>query len=269
MDGIRNQRTRQLLIFGILTFLAASATSANISITPAYVDVEIQPGERAAGRFIITNFTDSDQRFRMNATHFTFGSDGSLQTIEPDDNSSADWLKFNPREFSLPAKGRRVVRFVLLPNGNLADGDYWSSIELESLRISKVEVRGDDGHGVGLNVVSSILVPVFGKVGEIRHAARIRDLSVVSVDQGTLLETVIENTGNGFLFVRGSYEILDEAGRTLAAGPVGNAYVLRSTERRFRVPIEADLPVGNHTVIVTFGTPQMDHDIRKTATTSW
>ena len=153
VNGNRNRWGRRLLLCGILSLLSVSVAWANISITPAYVDVEIRPGGRAAGRFVVTNLTEVEQRYRMNATHFTFDSHGGLKTIEPDENSSAGWIKFNPREFSLPARGRRVIRFVMIPQGNLVDGDYWSSIELESLKVSKVNVRGDDGHAVGLNVV--------------------------------------------------------------------------------------------------------------------
>ncbi len=103
---------RVVIIFCLAVFLCCCSTAslwAGIAISPAVVRLSLDK-KRPAGQFIIRNVGDTTERYRINARHFLYGENGALQIVEPDEHSLVPWIKFNPKEFTLPPKSRRAVR---------------------------------------------------------------------------------------------------------------------------------------------------------------
>jgi hypothetical protein len=79
---------------------------ANIGIKPAFVEVTMDKG-RPAGSFFVANLGEKEERFRINAVHFTYSETGVLRRSQKGDHSLAPWIFFNPRELTLPPKTSR------------------------------------------------------------------------------------------------------------------------------------------------------------------
>lgn len=249
-----------LLTFLLLFSLRSGELWASLSISPAYVELTLDKG-RPAGQFSITNLGDGEERYRIRAMHFTFSTDGGLREIPPDENSLVSWIKFNPKEFTLPPKTKQTIRFVVTPHGKLRPGEYWAAMELESLKTTFAKGKDGGGRELSIEVVPSILVPIFGKSGRVIYRAALKEARVTKSDKGSAIATLFANTGDGRVFVTGQYEIVDATGKVVEEGPLGKAYVLPRAERRFTTPVKGGFPAGNYTVRVHYTSQQLQEPI--------
>ena len=235
---------------------------ADLGISPAFLEVELDKG-RPAGQFIISNLGDEEERYRIKAVHFSLSKTGGLDRIPPDGHSLAQWIKFNPTEFTLGPKTNRAVRFVIAPQGNLRAGEYWGAMELESLKTTMAKSQDQAGREFHIAISASIMVPIFGKSGNVRYLGTVKDAKMAVAESGKTIEVLFENTGDGRLLVEGQYEIRNSSGEEAAKGQLARTYVLPGMERVFTGEIKADLKEGNYKVQVKFTCPQLKQSIEK------
>jgi len=159
---------------------------------------------RPSGQFIISNIGDAEERYRVRSVHFTFLKDGGVRRIQPDEHSLASWIKFNPTEFTLPPKTKRAVRYTIIPKGKLKAGEYWGAMELESLNTTVGSGKDERGTEYQVEVISTILVPLFGRFGNVRYQGVVKEVKITPKGTGQCIELSVENTGEGRLLIEGS-----------------------------------------------------------------
>lgn len=263
MEGWRDMRTIKLrslsavVIVMMLLLWGSTTVHATLSISPAYVELALDKG-RPSGQFQITNVGDSEERYRIKAIHFLFLEDGGFREIPPDDRSLAQWVRFNPKEFVLPPKSRQTVRFTVNTRGKLQTGEYWGAMELESLKTTHGRGKDAAGRELSIEVIPTILVPIFGKVGTVRYQATLKETRIVTSEKGEIVESQIANTGQGRLFIGGTYEIADSSGQSVASGILGRAYVLPGAERKFAVPLAVPLLAGQYILRVEYSSTGLE-----------
>ncbi len=245
----------------------------DLPISPAVVRLNLDE-KRPAGQFTIRNVGDEAERFRIKAQHFTYSEQGVLEIVSPDENSLAQWLKFNPKEFALPAKSSRTVRFVLVPRGKvIPKREYWGSIELISLK-ENVGSSTDVGAGktMTIKLMTSLLIPIFATKGEVSYAGAIKEvqLSEDKRGKGTQIATTINNSGSGSLLATLRYTILDSSGAVVKEDVFGKSYVLPNSERTFSRVIEGDgIQPGPHTVMVELSSPNLVKPVQENLQHVW
>ena len=257
------------LMVGIL-LIVSNTVSGGIGIKPAYVEVDMDDG-RPAGRFIITNNGEEEERYRVNAIHFTYSPQGGL-TQSPDGQwSLAPWIRFNPKEITLAPKTQVAVRFAVVSRGKLQQGEYWAAMELESLNVTYATSKNEEtGRSVRLKTISTIMVPIFGTVGAVDYAGTIDTLGVVNVEGTSYIRALVSATGTGRIGAKGSYEILDAAGQTVVQGPLGKAYVLRGGKRWFSTPVaDPNLVAGRYTLRASFNAAHFEQPIVSETVMNW
>ena len=256
------------MVLSVLLAFPANGRTGGLSIAPAYVEVSLDKG-RPAGQFMISNLGEEEERYRIRAVHFTFTKDGSVRNIEPDEHSLAPWIKFNPTEFVLTPKSRRAVRYVITPQGKLRPGEYWAAMELESLKTTVANAKDEGGREYRIEVIPSILVPMFGTVGKVRYQGTLKEIQVVPHEGGQAIQLLIENTGEGRLVVGAQYEIRNSSGEEVQKGSVARAYVLPGSEQFFFRQLETNLPEGNYKVRVQCNSPQLKQPMEKEFELAW
>lgn len=253
---VHPNRLKALLVL-VTVCICASACWAGISITPAFVETTIDTG-RPAGQFLIANLGETEERFRIQAIHFVFSQEGALKRIPPDEHSLASWIKFNPREFSLPPKSKRAIRYVIIPRGNLKTGEYWGAMELESLQTQISTTKDTTGHEVKVEVISSILVPIWGKVGHVRYQGILKEAGITPADKGTTVRFSLLNTGDGRLLIQeGNFAITNEAGEQIGKGALGKFYLLPEQELSITHLLESSLAPGRYKLHIQCQSPQL------------
>jgi hypothetical protein len=245
------------------------AASAKISISPAYAEMQLDKG-RATGEFSITNDGDDEQRFRVNTQHFIFNRAGSIQKVPPDEHSMAPWIVFNPKEFTLPGKSRQLVRWAVVPRGELRRGEYWCCMELESLNTTVATSTDKEGHKMKIEMVGIVLVPMFGKVGKVTYQGSFKDMRLKAAEDGTtVVEAVVLNEGNGRLFLTGKYEIAGASGDVVAEGKAFYGYVMPGNERDFTTNLKDPLPAGKYTLKMEFTFSGLTDPIKREVSFDW
>jgi len=256
------------IILLVLFAFPMKGSWAGLSISPAYVEVALDKG-RPAGQFIISNLGEEEERYRIRAVHFTFLKDGGVRRIEPDKNSLAPWIKFNPTEFTLGPNTKRAIRYVIIPPENLRPGEYWAAMELESLKTSIVTGKDDTGREYQLEVIPSILVPIFGTFGRIKYGGILKEVKVVPNEAGQAIQLLVGNTGEGRLVIEGKYEIRNNSGEEVQKGSIATAYVLPGSEQIFSSQLGSNLPEGNYKVRVECHSPQLREPMEKEFQLVW
>jgi len=256
------------LVLLVLLVFPLQGRGSGLSISPAYVEVSLDKG-RPAGQFSIANLGEEEERYRIRAIHFTFQKDGSVRRIEPDERSLAPWIKFNPTEFILGPKSRRAIRYVVTPPGKLRPGEYWAAMELESLKTTVANAKDEGGREYRIEVIPSILVPMFGKVGNVRYGGVLKEMQVAPNETGQAIQLLVGNTGEGRLVVGGKYEIRDSSGVEVQKGSMTRAYVLPGSEQIFSHQLETNLPEGNYKVWVQCHSPQLKQPMEKEFDLVW
>ncbi len=259
-----------LFVGGLLgMMLQAAPVRAQLAIQPAYVVADLERG-RPSGKFMITNASDEEQRYRIQADFFNYSPTGQL--ISPPRNhpkSMADWIRFNPKEFVVPPKSTQAIRYVILPRGSLRAGEYWAAMSLDHLSVRRTAIEGQEDRTLSIAVTTSLLIPMFGTYGDVEYAGRLVDVALISTQRGPAIRATVENTGTGRLYLKGRYRLLDDSGEEIAKGEIGSSYVMAGALRHFVRIIEPDLPDGTYTAEVMYGMHSHSDRLEMTKTLEW
>jgi hypothetical protein len=241
----------------LVVLACAPASWTGISISPAYIETSLDTG-RPAGQFLVTNLGESEERFRIQATYFSFSREGALQRIPSDEHSLAGWIKFNPTEFSIPAKSKRSIRYVIVPQGSLQAGEYWGAMELESLQTQTTTAKDERGHEMNLEVIASVMVPIWGKVGNVRYQGILKEASVTPSETGATLRLLLQNTGNGRLLIgRGEFVIRNHKGIEIEKGTLGGFILLPGRELITSRPLKTSMEPGDYQIQIICHSAQL------------
>jgi hypothetical protein len=214
------------LLFIVVSLMWRHSWAQQLAVSPAYLELDLDEG-RPSGTFVVTNVTDHELRCRAQTIHYVLSETGQLETIPPDQHSLAPWIKFNPKEFTLPPKATQNVRYSVIPNGKLETGEYWGGIYFEPLDAEKANLV-DSLSGVTrtIRVIMSIVVPILGKYGDFEVSARVDFLEATVADTVVVIKSVLTNTSLGALRLGGEYDIVDSAGQIVATGKLADAFIL-------------------------------------------
>lgn len=248
------------IILSILTMVFCAGINdlmAGVSVAPAYIELDLDK-KRPAGKFIIKNLGQKDERYRIKASHFILGEKGNLIKMTPDDNSLVPWLKFNPKEFNMPPKSNRSVRFVVAPKGKIPDKAYWAFLELEPLTPNILKSKNKKGSTFNVNISTSILIPIFATKGEVSYGASMKDTKVIVKKSGPAIETTVTNEGTGHLYTKMTYAVIDESKTVYKEGLMAKGFIFPGNHRTFRRRIDTqEIPKGNHKVVVVCEATQL------------
>ncbi len=255
------------LYIGLFLAVFSGPVQGAVGITPAFVELRLDKG-RPAGKFVISNLGDDEERYRIKSIHFFITTDGAFGRTQNAQYSMAPWIIFNPKEITLKPKTKQTIRFAVIPRGVLKQGEYWAAMELESLKTQTSTTQDKEGRTIQIEVISTITVPIFGLVGNADYKCDIQKIDLKQGRQSTFVEAVLVNTGNGRLLVTGSYEVFSPDGKSVGKGISNTAYLLRDGNRRFLAELKEDLPAGEYTVLVRYASPQLGKNIevKKTLT---
>jgi hypothetical protein len=241
---------------------------AGLSISPALLDVNLEKG-RPAGQFLISNVGDEEERYRIKSVHFSISRTGSVTRIEPDGHSLATWIKFNPTEFTIPPRSQQAVRYVITPPQKLNAGEYWGAMELESLKAMTASASDSEGRKYQIEVIPSIMVPIFGTVGSINYQGIVKEVKIIPKEDRKLIVVSIQNTGEGRLRIEGKYEILGSSGEAIEKGSLPQSYVFAGNEQMFSTALKTDLKEGSYNIRVEFSCPQLKQPMTKDFPIEW
>ncbi|MDD5491566.1 MAG: hypothetical protein PHV60_02660, partial [bacterium] len=162
--------------------------------------------------------------------------------------SLAKWIKFNPTEFVLPPKTSRIVRYYIIPQGKLKEREYWCAIQFVPLKGQKITSKDKEGRDLKLEVLSVILVPIYGLVDGTKFSGELTTLEAKQDKDKLQMLFKVKNSNEGVLRLSGTCQILDSEGKIVKEVPVKNVAVFPKIERSNSVYIDEKLAPGKYTV---------------------
>jgi hypothetical protein len=257
----------------LVTGLGLAALSSNahaaLAIEPAFIEADLARGN-VTKSITVTNRGDLAGQYRAQVYHFAFTTNGGIAKVDPDEHSLATWIKLNPKEFTLGPQASRVVRLAIVPPPNLRPGEYWAALEFEPLKGDITRMGDSTKVSLKFEVISTVLIPVIGKVGTPTYEGEFRDLHS-TVESGKLdIDALVANTGTGRLRFKGTYEVRNGKGGLLAQGAAGEATVLPGAERRFVRTIQGSFDESTkYDVSVRYTSDALKEDLAGQTVSRW
>ena len=269
MRRSRIESLRNFLVAICCSLLMTECVWAALRVKPAYLELSLDKG-RPTGRFLISNLSDKEARYRINVVHFATSPSGGASLTDADSPYSlVPWLKFNPREFTLKPNAERAIRFAVVPRGKTGDGEYWGALEFEPLESDVVSGTDGEGRNVNIRVISTVAVPIFAIKGELVHSAEPCDIAVVAHEDGPYLHGSLANTGTGRINLTAHYLVVDPSGELFQEGDIAGLRVTRGSYLRFTEKLEPNMPKGSYSVIMSFQGERLSKPIELEAEVDW
>lgn len=225
---------------GQKTTWAVAPADANGPDGRRVMEVEADPGERVDEFFAVTNLSDHEVTFSLNAADGYFNEKGRFNTIPSDQDSvgPGTWITVDP-EVTVPAHESTVIPLAIEVPVDAEPGDHAAGVSASILQVST------DGSGSRVGVESRVGFRLtIGVTGEARPEASIADVKTSyavnwnPIKPGSAKVTfTVRNTGNLRFAGRG---VLNIAGQEVAypAADQPQQELLPGDSRTFEV--EAD-----------------------------
>jgi hypothetical protein len=189
---------------------------------------------------------------------FAFGyarsdSTGDVSVVFSEDPAPAGepsvvpYLRAFPRQLRLPPGERQVVRILVTPPADLAEGEYWGRVMVTSRggQPPIEESRGDVQMQLSLTTV--IAVALNYRHGEVSTGLAVRSAEAVQTEETIDLIAHVERTGNAAFLGRVVAEVVAPDG-TVVAEHVEDMVAYVPTLWRFSIP-RPEVPLGAGAVV--------------------
>jgi P pilus assembly chaperone PapD len=247
-----------LAALALLAGVAAPAHAVSVSPAALYIDSRTRTG-------VLTLYNPGTLPEEI-TVDFAYGyplsdSAGNVSvatTREPaaGEPSAMAWMRAFPRRLLLQPGQRQVVRVLVEPPAELADGEYWARVLISS-RGGQPPIEQTQGDiRLQLNVQTTLVMAANYRKGDLRTGVEVTAASARRTPDGVQLQVDLSRTGNAAFLGRMRAELLDAGG-----GVVSTLYddvaVYRTMRRRltFAAPAAA---AGALTVRIHIDTERED-----------
>ncbi len=219
-----------LIFFGCLFFVFPGKA---LVVSPARIEVEIDPGEEARGEVSLVNDRKQAQTFYSSVQNFEAGGELGVPRFVDENDGLADWVKVAERK-TLQLGERIDVPFEVKPPKDAGVGGHFAAIFWGT---EPPQSEGGGNVSLGAKVGSLLFLRVKGKVIEKGEIVEFRSVNKNKLFNRLPIDFMFrfENSGNDRLKPTGKVEIYNMFGsktETLLANKTQGS-VLPESIRRF------------------------------------
>jgi len=215
--------------------------------------VNIAPGWSDGDVIRIENRAHESVYIRVYAEDWEYeGIDGAKKFFPPGGSrfSGAEWIKFFPSSFTLPAQSSQEVNYVVSVPADAQGGRY--SVLFFEVKAGK---QKDQESGAFVDVFYRLgSLFYIEPEGAVNRSARIEDLVVEADTLAKTMEvrTTIVNTGNANIGAVNTFDVIDENGFVFTRGKSDDIYLLPDDKGVAKgEAVFADLRPGTYDLILT------------------
>lgn len=247
-----------LLCLCVLLSLTGVAFSFNISVDTPKVKLKVKEGESVRGELIVRNPSQDEIRVKVYLEDFLYTApyDGTKKFFPPGSTefSPSDWISFSPQEVILPAFGKTKVNYVVkVPTG--VSGGYYAVLFFET---SLGAIRDAEE---GANIL------ILGRVGSLFLIDTEDSVKRAEIDEVSSTDNTVKgkflNQGNTLLISKGSFYVMDDAGRVFDRGKINDIFIFPGDKAPFSLSLSDDIAPGRYILITTFDLEDGDVLVRE------
>ncbi len=200
--------------FGILSGIAYAQNNAGITLRPATISENVDPGAVKQYSFTVRNESGSDQQYYLSARDIVGVEDGNVpifakEGMEKTAYELSQWVALETETLFVTSGAEAVVNFTVTVPGDAAPGGHFAGVfvSMEPPRLR------ESGAAIGYEVANIISLRVAGEVDE---RAEIRQFATDNYVYGkpeVEFSVRVENSGNTLIRPLGPIEITNMFGR--------------------------------------------------------
>lgn len=240
---------RQLILFTVVILLwsllaifpMSVYASPMVEIIPSRFELLVEPRERSIQSIVISNHGKEELTLIASSRDWDMGQTDSLILFDAatTPRSASNWLRFNPRRFTIPSGKTQIIRFAVTAPPQLEAGEYRTAIVLET----KEEYEIKDNYYY--QPIFAVLVYV--NVPEVKRVGELDEIVVTLDDQGNyILNGKLYSTGNAHLRTEGEFLLRDSKGLIVKRERLGKQVVLPGKNIKFKINLGKKLDSGEY-----------------------
>ena len=239
-------------LFLIIAFAYPNNSAAMIDIVPQKIVMEARD---RGGDFTILNLFNKIGTFRIELINYEQNEDGVYKKLKTPLNPDFDpqkYVRFSPRQFSLPPGGRQKIRLSLRKPSGLPEGEY--RFHVKAYRFADTSDIDQKNGAVQLRMNTGVVIPVVVRHGNTHSDAKIRNARFVDKEKSFKKELHLDILREGSASTIGKIEVLWKKDNLEPEkiGEISNANVFTDiTKRKFKIPLHK-IPPAEGAVLVRY-----------------
>ncbi|MGD8417020.1 MAG: hypothetical protein PVH91_08180 [Pseudomonadales bacterium] len=173
-----------LLLSPLIAAASATAPPPTIGVSPSRLEIDVTD-ETTTGSATVLNLGDRPIHVKSSAVSFDLDEANEFHERAPEPGSLATAMMINPVEFTIPPKGSQTVRFAIMRNRLVGQGEHRAMLFFSELVDTSLT-------GVKLNF--RLGMPIYATVGERNPVAVFNDVSFDAAERR--LDLDISSIGN-------------------------------------------------------------------------
>jgi len=249
---------RKILISSYVLLLLATEGLADLQIFPTRV---LLTDQKRTAHISLRHLGNTVGEYRVTAVFYRMGFNGAMELIQspkPEENSAIKFLRFSPRQVSLPPRLEQILRVTALAPSNLPEGDYRAHLFFEPLS-SETPIKGKQSDGVNMQLQAklAVAVPVVFRHGSKVTKASLSQLKFVKLPDGSPgYSARLARAGKGFLYGDLRATFVPKEGNPQEVGFVaGVSSYLDEREVQFPLKLQNGLVLKHGTLRLEFRDP--------------
>jgi len=245
-----------LLVWAFAGPLLGQGTPYRLGVSPLRVDVKMPAGQAHTETIRVTSDGDEPVHMRAAAADWYFNENDAPEYVRAGklpSYSCGQWLRINPTEFDVPAKGAIPVRFTVVtpPGGDI--GGYHCAVLVEMVP-PPLPALPQTGLRTLLRFATSVYVvmgdpPAQGEVVSLDLAPAPPEAAVLAGAQEKPRwehRLTLRNTGRTHFRVTATLEVKDQEGKTISQFKIESQPVLPESQREFKLYGNEELAPGDY-----------------------
>lgn len=242
------------LILSIIVLVVAfgSAQAQSVGISPASVDANVKRGSSYTQDFTITNSSGTRLRFRCSTEDLWYDEQGKRLSGRSGTlpRSASLWTQFSASEITLEPRSSAVVKAVItIPKD--ASGSFYTVPVFDGQPAAPAEAKtGTATATIGIRFRGLMM---FTTVEGSEYNVEVMGGKITPPTASTELQMSLDlrNRGTAHAKVRGTFAILNAAGKLAGRGEIGEKTYLPTQRKNIDSSWSGELPPGNYTSLIT------------------
>lgn len=173
-----------LLLAPIIATAAATAPPPTIGVSPSRLEIDVTD-ETTTGSATVLNLGDRPIHVKSSAVSFDLDEANEFKELAPEPGSLATAMMINPVEFTIPPKGSQTVRFAIMKNRLVGQGEHRAMLFFSELV---------DTSFTGVKLNFRLGMPIYATVGERNPVAVFNGVTFDAAERR--LELDVSSVGN-------------------------------------------------------------------------
>lgn len=237
--------------------LAAPAQSSGadgLSLAPARVELEMQPGSETT--FVVNlnyramSAEAAPSRLVASLNDWSLTPEGRLEFFRAGTqaNSASRWIIYSPGEMTVAPGANHAIRVTVSVPRDAAPGDHLSALVVEP----RPDNLRSPANRRQVQVRYRLAAMIYIKVAQLTRRGALQNLRAEAGAQGISITPTLRNTGNSVLRPTYAVKIVDAAGRIVVEITENESLpLLGGAELRQPLLLEQSLPPGSYSVSYT------------------